>query len=249
MRLPYFIFMFCALMFFSFSCDNDNTSTLENKDEDSAITDDDAVSDESSTDIDDVSEPEDNDVAEINDDSETPDADNGGELPPPPPDTGSFSLSFNGVINASTDFKSWQGGTGDVTFTDNETESTYTQISIPLMSVGFPLTMVQQGKTVTVWLDKIDLNENHKVFGFNYPGNLEPGDYKMEDTGAAAFYGDVIVQATAGNFEIKCIRSATIIGDLTVISDDGTNIEYSASGNLYDPSIAGAQLPYPVCTD
>lgn len=251
MKLSYFIFMLSALMFIAFSCDNESTSALENVDNDSITINDDTLDDDTeSVEETDAVEIQDDDVVEVPDEIEVPD-----EEPDDTPDVsdeyikGNFSLTFNGIINTSSDFKSWLGGEGDVTFTDSGIESTYTKITVPMTSVGFPLTMIQDGKTVTVWLDKIDFNENHKVFGFVYPGTLEPGEYKMQETGASAFYGDVIIQATAGNFEIKCIRSATILGDFTVTADDGTNIEYSANGNLYDPSLAGDQLPYPVCED
>ena len=62
-----------------------------------------------------------------------------------------------------------------------------------------------------------------------------------------AFYGDMTVNITGGQFEIKCVRTVTNVGNYEVIANDGSNLTMNANGDLLDPAAGAAYLPYPAC--
>jgi len=165
--------------------------------------------------------------------------------------TGAFNLMFNGKVNTDlSDYMSINGGEGDVNFSHNGMDYTFTQEKVVFVSL-FPIAILQGSNVAVLWLESAPGTgaETKQVFGFTFPSTATPGDQTMEAASAYAFYGDININLSGGQFDVKCVRSAAIMGAFNVMSYDGENANFSASGDLLDPSAAGSQLPYPVCTD
>ena len=206
--------------------------------------------------------PEKND--EINDENETQDTVDEMEIPDEVEDnntevpdnsafqkTGEFNLMFNGQVNTDlSNYQNIRGGEGDVNFTHNGMNLTFTKQSILILQL-FPLAILQGSNVAVMWLDSAPGTgaETKQVFGFTFPSTATPGDQTMEAASAYAFYGDINIDLMNGQFDVKCVRSAAIMGSFNVMSYDGANANFSAMGDLLDPAAAGSQLPYPVCTD
>jgi hypothetical protein len=163
--------------------------------------------------------------------------------------TGEFNLNYTGLINTTFD-TSTRGGDGITTFSHKGAPFSFGKISVivPL----FPMAILQQNNVAVMWLESapgFSGTEIKKVFGFTFPSTIQSGNTTMEAAQAFAFFGDIEINIQGGQFNVKCIRSAAIAGQLNMNSYTGTNADFTASGDLLDPSAAGSQLPYPVCTD
>lgn len=164
---------------------------------------------------------------------------------------GEFSLMFNGQVNVDlSNYQNIKGGEGDVNFSHNGMNLTFTKQSIFILQL-FPIAILQQSNVAILWLDSAPGlgAETKQVFGFTFPSTVQQGETTMEAAQAFAFYGDININLQGGQFDVKCIRSAAIAGSLNMTSYTGTNANLTASGDLLDPTAAGSQLPYPVCTD
>jgi hypothetical protein len=164
---------------------------------------------------------------------------------------GDFNLNFDGQINTDlSNYMSIRGGKGEVNFNYKMTPYTFGELTVIIVQL-FPLAILQQGNVAVMWLDSAPGlgAEVKQVFGFTFPSTIQPGQQNMEAAQAFAFYGDIDVNVQAGQFDIRCVRAASYQGDLNVISYDGNNANFNASGDLLDPAAAGSQLPYPVCPE
>lgn len=164
---------------------------------------------------------------------------------------GTFNLSYSGKINTTVDLQS-RGGNGTVEFTYNEMPNTFNEITIPMVGTLFPLAMLNSGNIIIVWLDSFGAGDisgasQKQVFGISVPQNIEIGSGNMANVNMYAFYGDMTVNITGGQFEINCVRTVTNVGNYEVTQNDGANIELTASGDLLDPAAGAAYLPYPAC--
>ncbi len=163
---------------------------------------------------------------------------------------GDFNLSYDGQINVDlSNYMSIRGGNGNVNFSYNMIPYTFGELSVLVQL--FPLAILQQGNVAVLWLDSAPGlgAEVKQVFGFTFPSTIQPGEQSMETAQAFAFYGDIDVNVQAGQFDVRCVRAASYQGNLNVIFYDENNANFTASGDLLDPTAAGSQLPYPVCTD
>jgi hypothetical protein len=216
---------------------NNETADEETTDETTDVTDEE-VTDENVVDEEEVpDEVEDNNT-------ETPDDSQFQKV-------GDFNLMFNGKINTDlSNYQSIRGGEGDVNFSYNGMNLTFTKQTVIIIQL-FPLAILQGSNVAVMWLDSAPglSAETKQVFGFTFPSTVTPGDQTMEAAQAYAFYGDINVNVQGGQFDVKCVRGAAIMGSFNVMSYDGANANFSAMGDLLDPSAAGSQLPYPVCTD
>ena len=143
-----------------------------------------------------------------------------------------------------------RGGKGSAQFVYNDTPITFTEINIGIDL--FPLAMINSGNIVVVWLDSFGLGDlqgtsNKQVFGISVPQNTEIGSGDMASANMYAFYGDMTVNITGGQFEIKCVRTVTNVGNYEVTVNDGSNLTMTANGDLLDPAAGAAYLPYPAC--
>lgn len=164
---------------------------------------------------------------------------------------GDFNLMFNGKVNTDlSNYQSIKGGEGDVNFTHNGINLTFTKQSVVIFQL-FPIAILQGSNVAVLWLDSAPgINaETKQVFGFTFPSTAQPGQSTMEAAQAYAFYGDININLSGGQFDVKCVRSAAIMGTFNINSYDGAYANFSAMGDLLDPAAAGSQLPYPVCTD
>jgi len=165
--------------------------------------------------------------------------------------TGAFNLMFNGKVNVDlSDYTSIRGGEGDVNFSHDGMDMTFTKQTVIFVQL-FPLAILQGSNVAVLWLDSAPGTgaETKQVFGFTFPSTAQAGDQTMEAAQAFAFYGDINIDLMNGQFDIKCVRSAAIAGSLNMMSYDGVNTNFTAMGDLLDPTAAGSQLPYPVCAD
>ena len=69
----------------------------------------------------------------------------------------------------------------------------------------------------------------------------------MANANMYAFYGDMTVNVKGGQFDIKCVRTVTNVGNYEVTVNDGSNLSMTAGGDLLDPAAGAAYLPYPAC--
>lgn len=164
---------------------------------------------------------------------------------------GDFNLMFNGKVNVDlSQYMNIKGGTGDVNFTYNGTQMTFTKLTVIIVQL-FPLAVLQQGNVAVMWLDSAPGlgAETKQVFGYTFPSTIAAGDQTMEGAKAFAFYGDININLQGGQFDIKCVRAAAYAGPLNMMSYTGTDANFNSSGDLLDPAAAGSQLPYPVCED
>ncbi|HPA56320.1 MAG TPA: hypothetical protein PLX56_02600 [bacterium] len=165
--------------------------------------------------------------------------------------TGEFSLNFTGQINVDlSNYTNIKGGDGITNFSHNGAQLSFGKLTVIIVQL-FPIAILQQNNVAILWLDSAPGlgAETKQVFGFTFPSTIQPGNTTMEAAQAFAFYGDIDINLQGGQFDVKCVRSAAIAGQLNMNSYTGTNADFTASGDLLDPSAAGSQLPYPVCTD
>ena len=226
--------------------DNNNETTDEATDEEE-VTDQEEVTDEMTDEM---------EVQDTVDEMEVPDEveDNNTEVPDDSQfqKIGEFNLMFKGKVNTDlSDYQSIKGGEGDVNFSYNGMNLTFTKQTVAFVFQLFPLAILQGSNVAVMWLDSAPgINaETKQVFGFTFPSTAQPGDQTMESAQAYAFYGDINLDLMNGQFDIKCVRGAAIMGSFNVTSYDGANADFGAMGDLLDPAAAGSQLPYPVCTD
>lgn len=164
---------------------------------------------------------------------------------------GNFNLSFSGAVHQSVSMNDMKnlGGTGAANFVYNNQPVTFGEINIGIKL--FPLAMVNNG-IIIVWLDSFKATEalttvHKQVFGINIPQNTEVGAGDMASANIYAFYGDMTVNVKEQLFNIDCVRAVTNVGNYDVKTNDGSNLEMTASGDLLDPSVGAAYLPYPAC--
>lgn len=164
---------------------------------------------------------------------------------------GSFNLSFSGAVHESVGLGSMTnlGGDGSAEFVYNGQPITFGKINIGIDV--FPMAMINNG-IVVVWLDSFGMNDlsgavDKQVFGINIPQDTEVGSGDMANANMYAFYGDMTVNVKGGQFDIKCVRTVTNVGNYEVTVNDGSNLTMTASGDLLDPAAGAAYLPYPAC--
>lgn len=244
--------IFLSFLFISFlvvSCGGDDDPSVNTYDQNNETADDETT--DETTDVTDEEMMDENVV----DEEEIPDEveDNNTEVPDDSQfqKTGAFNLMFNGKVNVDlSQYMQIQGGEGDVNFSHNGMDYTFTQEKVVFVSL-FPIAILQGTNIAVLWLDKAPGTgaETRQVFGLTFPQTAQAGDQTMEDAQAFAFYGDININLTGGQFDIKCVRSAAYQGSFNLMSFNGTEANLSAMGDLLDPEAAGSQLPYPVCTD
>jgi len=164
---------------------------------------------------------------------------------------GEFNLNFSGQINTDlSNYMSIKGGDGVTNFTHNGAPFSFGKLTVLIVQL-FPLAILQGSNVAVMWLESAPGlgAETKKVFGFTFPSTVQQGNQTMESAQAFAFFGDININLQGGQFDIKCVRSAAIAGNLDMTSYNGANATFTASGDLLDPTAAGSQLPYPVCTD
>ena len=164
---------------------------------------------------------------------------------------GEFNLNFNGKVNVDlSNYQNIKGGDGVTNFTHNGAPFSFGKLTVIILQL-FPLAILQGSNVAVMWLESAPGlgAETKKVFGFTFPSTVQQGNQTMESAQAFAFFGDININLQGGQFDIKCVRSAAIAGNLDMTSYNGTNATFTASGDLLDPTAAGSQLPYPVCTD
>jgi len=249
-RLLIAMILTVSMVLFSVSCgdgdpspsgdENKNDKEVEAVDENDSVDEDEEVVDDAQTvDEDDVIiEPDETQVEEPDEES-------------PFEKIGDFNLSFDGQIN--TDFSNYmsiKGGKGKVNFNYKMMPHTFGELTVVIVQL-FPLGMIQQGNVAVMWLDSAPgLGASVKqVFGYTFPSTIQPGQQSMEAAQAFAFYGDIDVNVQAGQFDVRCVRAASYQGTINVVSYNGASANFSANGDLLDPTAAGSQLPYPVCPD
>ena len=197
---------------------------------------------------------EENDEDQVDDVTEEPDEPEQPEEEPTEPaidPIGNFNLNFSGQINTTISTSS-RGGNGVANFNYNGMPFTFNSINIPMVGDIFPLAMVNSGNIIVLWLDSLGLSDisgtsEKQVFGISFPQNAGTGSGTMKELGSYAFYGDITINITGGQFTIKCVRAVSDSGEYTINSNDGANISFVANGDLFDPSLAGSMIPYPAC--
>ena len=164
---------------------------------------------------------------------------------------GTFNLSFNGPVHEEVGLGSMTnlGGDGSAEFVYNGQPITFGKINIGIDV--FPMAMINNG-IVIVWLDSFGMSDltgavDKQVFGINIPQNTEVGSGDMANANMYAFYGDMTVNVKGGQFDIKCVRTVTNVGNYEVTVNDGSNLSMTAGGDLLDPAAGAAYLPYPAC--
>ncbi len=244
------VFMFS---FFMVSC-GDEDPKLNLSDDENETADQEQTGDEELTDREAVDKTAVRDEEETNDETITV-PDEGPDENIEVPDetafekTGEFNLNYTGLINTTFD-TSTRGGDGITTFSHKGAPFSFGKISVLVQL--FPMAILQQNNVAVMWLESapgFSGTEIKKVFGFTFPSTIQPGNTTMEAAQAYAFFGDIEINIQGGQFNVKCVRSAAIAGQFNMISYTGANADFTASGNLLDPSAAGSQLPYPVCPD
>lgn len=243
---------FLMISLFFVSCGGDDDPTLVGGDNNNETTDeaaDEATDEEVADEI-----TDENEVQDTVDEMEVPDeVEDNNEVPDNNQfqKTGEFNLMFNGKVNVDlSQYMQIKGGEGDVNFSHNGMNLTFTKQTVIVVQL-FPLAILQGSNVAVMWLDSAPGlgAETKQVFGFTFPSTAQPGDQTMEVAQAYAFYGDININVQGGQFDVKCVRSAAIMGSFNLMSYDGANANFSAMGDLLDPTAAGSQLPYPVCTD
>lgn len=240
------IFVFLFSFVFLISCGGDSASETEYPDENQP--------DEDVSEVTEAEEEEavDEDVVEEADETVADEEPEQPEEEPAEPQIdpiGNFNLNFSGQINTTISTQS-RGGTGVANFNYNGMPFTFQEISV-LISI-FPLAMVNSGNIIVLWLDSFSAGDlqgtvDKQVFGISFPQNAGIGSGTMKELGSYAFYGDITVNITGGQFNIKCVRAVSDSGEYTINSNDGANIAFLANGDLFDPSLAGSMIPYPAC--
>lgn len=248
------IFIFLLSFIFLISCSNSSDLDIEEQpdnqkeEQDASETPDNEQSDENLQ--------EEQDEPEVVDEEITPD--NEPEQPEEEQNTpqsdpiGNFNLNFSGKINTSVGTN--PGGNGMANFSYNGMPNTFAEINLPIVGSICPLAMANGANSIVVWLNSLTAAEalsatEKQVFGIALPQSTGIGSGNMKDINAYAFYGEITVNATAGQFDIKCVRAVSDSGEYNIASNDGANITLSANGDLFDPSIAGNLIPYPACTE
>lgn len=244
------LFFLSVMLLIVSGCSNENSVTYEETDE---VPDEnpEEMHDESAEQTEQSQTEADIDTAETIDESEITDSDDNG-IDPGLEKTGEYSVSFNGPLNTDmNNFQSIEGGTGNADFSHNGAPIIFTdEVSVPFM-FNFPIAVLQQGNILVMWLDKIEFagQQTRQVFAVTLPSETEPGEYTMENAQSYVFYGDIDINIQGGGFDIKCVRSGSPFGDLSISENNGAFLIFSAEGFLYDPSVLGDQIPYPVCED
>lgn len=162
--------------------------------------------------------------------------------------TGTFTFSFTGVINANgTSPQSLKGGDGEAVFSHLGTDFDYKKQTI-FGSLGFPLANDQQGQVAVLWIDKFSMGGSMKVFAVNLPTSVKAaGKFDITKNQTLIFYGDM--SFSTQSMTIDCIRSIAGSGTYEVTAYSAVNLAMTGSGTLVDPAIAGNQLPYPICAN
>ncbi|MBP5202912.1 hypothetical protein J6253_09260 [bacterium] len=252
-----FILVFAAAFLFIGCGDEDpKPATIDDNEEVSDI-DDENAADEDAEVVNDEDIVEENDENQTDDVTEEPDEteepvepdENNDPVNPGFEVIGTFNLSYTGQINTEVNMQS-RGGEGSADFVYNGQAISFGKINIGIDL--FPMTMVNSGNIVIVWLDSFGLGDlqgtsNKQVFGISMPQNIEAGSGTLAAANMYAFYGDMTVNITGGQFEIKCVRTVTNVGNYEVIANDGSNLTMNANGDLLDPAAGAAYLPYPAC--
>lgn len=240
-------------VFFLVSCGGDSEPAVQEPEENVTDTGNNEIADadEAVTDEDKTEEPDepviDEDIVS-DDEPEQPEED---QNTPQADPIGNFNLNFSGQINTTISTNS-RGGTGTANFTYNEMPNTFGEIPIPLFGGNiFPLAMVNGGNLIIMWLNSFVATEimsavEKQVFGIAVPQNAS-GSGNMKDLGSYAFYGDILINIQGSQFEIKCVRAVSDRGEYDIASNDGANITLTASGDLFDPALAGSMIKYPAC--
>lgn len=165
--------------------------------------------------------------------------------------TGEFEFDFTGAINETTDPQQLQGGDGTAIFSHLGDDLTYVKITVPYGNIGFPLANLQNGTTITtIWLEKLAMSGSVKFFAFSMPATQNTaGTKQLADTQSVVMYGDMTMSGGAMN--IECVRAMSADGSYTVAGDSGNGTLHisTASGNMYDPKVAEASLPAPICAE
>lgn len=166
-------------------------------------------------------------------------------------ETGDFTLTFSGAVNATSDPATIVPGTGDAEFTYFGEEFTFTVLNVDngSIKIAFPFAAVADGGMVTTtWIDAVSFTP--KFFAINVPDNLAAGtDIDFVENQVYALYGDLSYDGSA--VSIKCIRSVSGDALLDIVELTASQIEISATGKLIDPVYAtelGYNLPE-VCAD
>lgn len=256
------IFLFLLSFVFLISCGGGDDSSAPqnfNSDSEKEQEQDDPQKDEDKNEEGDTEEAEDTEDTE--EETET-DEDTAPEEEPDLPDEdqntpqadpiGNFNINFSGKINTSVGTN--PGGNGMANFSYNGMPNTFAEINLPIVGSICPLAMANGANSIVVWLNSLTAAEalsatEKQVFGIALPKSTGIGSGNMKDINAYAFYGEITVNATAGQFDIKCVRAVSDSGQYDITSNDGTNITFTANGDLFDPSIAGNLIPYPACTE
>ena len=174
------------------------------------------------------------------------------EEPNNPPQTdpiGNFNLNFSGQIVTQFELKNI-GGQGTTNFMYNGMPYNFKEIKV--IYDLFPLAMSNSGNIIVLWIDGLTMADiqgtNEKqVFGIALPQSAGIGSGNMKDISSYAFFGDITVTVTSGQFDIKCVRAVSDSGKYDITSNDGANITFTANGDLFDPALAGSMIPYPAC--
>lgn len=165
--------------------------------------------------------------------------------------TGEFEFDFTGAINETTEPTELQGGDGTAIFSHLGDDLTYVKITVPYGNIGFPMANLQNGTTITtIWLEKLAMSGSVKFFAFSMPAAQNTtGTKQLADTQSVVMYGDMTMSGGAMN--IECVRAMSADGSYTVAGDSGNGTLHisTASGNMYDPKVAEASLPAPICAE
>ncbi|HQM83294.1 MAG TPA: hypothetical protein PLD55_01295, partial [bacterium] len=237
-----------AVLMFSFfmvSC-GDEDPKLNLSDDENETADQEQTGDEELTDNEQIDETAVRDEEETNDETITVPDDGPDENIEIPDETafqktGEFSLNFTGQINVDlSNYTNIKGGDGITNFSHNGAQLSFGKLTVIIVQL-FPIAILQQNNVAVLWLDSAPGTgaETKQVFGFTFPSTIQPGNTTMEAAQAYAFYGDININLSAGQFDVKCVRSAAIAGQLNMNSYTGTNADFTASGDLLDPSAAG----------
>ncbi len=167
-------------------------------------------------------------------------------------ETGTFSASFNGPINAAgTSAQNLKKGTGTVEFSHLGENLTFTEKSFPVGSVGFPLAMITGQGTQMVqilWVEELAMSGTTKFFGLMIPPTaLTVGSHNLISSKGAALFGDL--SFAQSGMQIQCVRSVSSEGTYNVSTASETTLTLTSEGKLVDPKIAGSNIPYPVCSN
>ena len=245
-----FVFLF-SLVFLMISCGDGSDSGYPVEDQEDADVREAADADVNpETDEDKAGEPDETAVDEEADSDSEPEQPEEEPAEPATNPIGNFSLNFSGPVNTTISMQS-RGGKGAVNFTYNGMPTAFQEINVMNIDI-FPLAMVNSGNIIVLWLDSFSLGDisgtsEKQVFGISMPQSAAAGSGTMKDINSYAFYGDITVNIKGGAFNVKCVRAVSDSGSYNLTSNDGSNIAFSAEGNLFDPALAGSMIPYPAC--